>query len=280
MDASLSINGVYRSQWIGIPGNPVQQNVNAHMPFYLLNGAFGISINNESIGAEKTTAASVSYNYVLDTDYGLFSFGGGVGMLQKSLDGTILKTPEGEYEGPTINHLDGNLPNGLEHGISPQFSAGIYYAGDYFEGGIAVNQLVLGNINFGESITYHPKAAVNVFGEYFIESLDLVKIYPGFFVQSDFVQTQIEGSVRIVYDDFVTGGLSVRGYSQNTLDALVIFGGLKLSDHLTIAYAYDLTLSALNQASSGTHEVMLKYNLNRIIGAGLPPRVIYNPRFL
>jgi hypothetical protein len=94
------------------------------------------------------------------------------------------------------------------------------------------------------------------------------------------VQTQIEGSVRIVYDDFVTGGLSVRGYSQNTLDALVIFGGLKLSDHLTIAYAYDLTLSALNQASSGTHEVMLKYNLNRIIGAGLPPRVIYNPRFL
>jgi len=56
--------------------------------------------------------------------------------------------------------------------------------------------------------------------------------------------------------------------------------GFKLNDHISLAYAYDFTLSAINQVSNGSHEVMLSYDLNKPLGVGRPPKVIYNPRSL
>lgn len=278
MDASLSINGVYRSQWIDIPGNPEQTHFNAHMPLYILNGAAGIAFTHETIGAEGTLNASVSYNYVYDTDFGLFSAGASVGILQKSLDGSLIRTPDGEYEGTTIFHNDPTLPITLVRSATPVFGAGVYYAGLDFEAGVAVTEITPGTLEL-EGVRFKGKAAITLFGEYFIESLPEVSIYPTILVRSDLVQTQTELSVRAVYQEFLTGGLGVRGYSQNTIDAMTALVGLRLSENLTFAYAFDFTLSALNQVSRGSHEVMLRYNLNKIIGAGLPPPVIYNPRY-
>ena len=71
LEASLAVNGSYRTQWNGIAGNPVQQHLDAHMPMYILNGAVGMAFDGESIGAEKTTRFRLSYNYMMQTDYGL-----------------------------------------------------------------------------------------------------------------------------------------------------------------------------------------------------------------
>ena len=57
-------------------------------------------------------------------------------------------------------------------------------------------------------------------------------------------------------------------------------GGFKLSEKITLAYAYDLTLSELSQVSNGSHEIMINYNLGKALGKGKPPRIIYNPRNL
>ena len=55
---------------------------------------------------------------------------------------------------------------------------------------------------------------------------------------------------------------------------------LTFNEHYTLSYAYDIGLSALRGSHEGTHEILLNYNLNKLIGAGLPPKIIYNPRFL
>jgi type IX secretion system PorP/SprF family membrane protein len=278
MDASLSINGAYRAQWEGLPGNPIQQNLNAHMPFYLLNGAFGIEFANESIGAEKNVKAAISYNYVLETDIGLFSAGVRVGAFQKTLDGTLLRTFDGDYEGQ-IDHRDPNLPNSIVRGLAPQLDFGVYFAGDYFELGFASNQWTIGDINLDGTVRFKPRKEYNAFFEYYIESLDRVDIYPTIYVKTDLKETQIELAVRALYDNYLTGGIGFRGYNQNSIDAIILFTGLRLSEKLSIAYAYDWSVSPIKDVSTGTHELVLKYNLNKIIGAGLPPRVIYNPRF-
>ena len=280
LDASLSINGAYRSQWADIPGNPVQQNINAHMPFYLLNGAFGMNIQTESIGAEKTTTAALSYNYVYETDFGLISGGLSLGMLQKSLDGTILRAPDGTYEGPTINHNDPEIPNGIVRGIRPMVSAGLYFAGDYFEAGIAMTDYTFGDVILDQTWRFSTRPHYNFFFEYFIENFDKIQFYPSVFIKSDFNETQIELSVRALYDDFLTAGAGFRGFNSNSVDAVILFAGFRLSENLSFIYAYDMTLSPLNNVSSGSHEIVMKYNLNKIIGAGLPPKIIYNPRFL
>jgi type IX secretion system PorP/SprF family membrane protein len=278
MEASLSITGNYRAQWLGIDGNPVQKYVNAHMPFYLWHGALGFSVEHETIGAQKMLNATFSYNYVLETDLGLFSAGLAAGITQQSLDGSILRTPDGDYEGPTILHNDPILPNTSVHGISPLLGVGIYFIGDYLEAGVSIQGYTPGNVRL-DDIEIRDKAAINLYAEYYIEAAPDVAVYPSIFLISDLDQTQISVAARADYKSFVTVGLGVRGYGSNTLDAAMIFAGLRVSEHLKLYYAYDLSLSALRRSTEGSHELMLRYNLNKVIGAGLPPPVIYSPRF-
>src|SRR4249919_1108166 len=94
MESSLVTNLSYRTQWAGLPGNPESYMITAHMPFYLWKGAIGMEIFNESIGAEQQTAFLLSYNYIRETQLGLFSFGLKAGLSQNSIDGTKLRAPD------------------------------------------------------------------------------------------------------------------------------------------------------------------------------------------
>src|SRR5687767_12434518 len=87
MESSLAMGLQYRTQWAGLAGNPETRMLNAHMPFYLWQGAIGFQLTNESLGAEKHTGIAISYNYIRETGIGLFSFGLRGGISQKSLDG-------------------------------------------------------------------------------------------------------------------------------------------------------------------------------------------------
>jgi type IX secretion system PorP/SprF family membrane protein len=278
MESSLSITGNYRSQWLGIAGNPVQKYIDAHMPFYMWKGALGISVRHETIGAQRLLNATLSYNYVQDTDIGLFSVGFAAGITQQTLDGSLLRTPDGEYEGPTIIHNDPLLPNTVVHGIAPVFHAGIFYGGDRFEAGLSITDYTPGNVQLDE-VEIQDKAVYNLFGEYYIQSSEDFAFYPSVLLVSDLTQMQTSVAVRAVYRDFLTLGAGVRGYSGNTLDAVMLLGGLRLSETMQLYYAYDLSLSVLSKVTEGSHELMLRYNLNKVIGAGLPPPVIYSPRF-
>jgi hypothetical protein len=81
------------------------------------------------------------------------------------------------------------------------------------------------------------------------------------------------------YNDNIMIGTSFRGYNAQTVDAVVVMAGIKVTSDVTLAYSYDLPLSGLSVTNSGSHEVMLNYNLNREIGGGRLPKIIYNPRF-
>jgi hypothetical protein len=82
------------------------------------------------------------------------------------------------------------------------------------------------------------------------------------------------------YNENIFIGASLRGYHSESLDAVALIGGFKLSEKITIGYSYDLTLSSLKTASNGSHEILLNYNLGKAIGKGRPPKIIYNPRSL
>ena len=64
LDNSLSLTGVFRSQWVGLNGSPIMQNVNAHMPVYFIKGGVGLNINNTTLGAEQHTSMTLSYALV------------------------------------------------------------------------------------------------------------------------------------------------------------------------------------------------------------------------
>ncbi len=281
MDASLSVTGAFKSQWEGLPNPPGFQHVTAHMPLYIGNGGVGVQFFHDKIGVEEGLGFQASYNYVHQASFGLISAGLSVGLIQKSIDGSALRTPDGVYEGVTIIHNDPILSSTVGNGLGSTAGFGVYFANDFLEVGLAVDQITGSTIvlNNAEETTFKLRRTVYGFVEYGYVYSDEIQIYPSVFVKSDGVQTQIDVGGRFDYRDFYFGGVSFRGYNANTIDALALFLGTRVSPKLSLSYGYDITLSKLSNYAEATHEIVVHYNLGKPIGVGKPQPVIYNPRF-
>lgn len=281
LDNSLSMTGVYRKQWVGLPGSPMSQNFNAHMPLYVIGGAAGVSVENETIGSWRQTAFSASYAHQLAVGRsGVLSLGLSGGWVQRQLDGSKVRTPSTEVDDlGNINHNDTYLGSNLEAGAGPTAQLGAFYQGEKLEFGISAmnllgNKLSLSDLKFKQDRTYLL---------YLGYQLDLNKKFatiPSVLLKTDVYQTQIDFSVTGRYNENIFVGASLRGYHTNSLDAVVLFGGLKLNEKISVGYAYDLGISNLKTVSTGSHELLVNYNLGKPIGKGRPPAIIYNPRSL
>ena len=103
--------------------------------------------------------------------------------------------------------------------------------------------------------------------------------YPTILLKTDFQSYQTDLS-WLAKSGSVFGGISLRGYSPDSFDSIVILGGIVVNQNYTISYGYDLGLSSLRRVSQGAHEININYNLNKLIGLGLAPEIIFNPRNL
>ena len=281
LEDKMVFTGVFRKQWAGLPGSPAYQNVNVHTPFGYLRGGLGINFENDAIGAEQIIQASIAYNYHIPVGkVGIFALGIAGGLHQKSLDGALLRTPEGDYSEPNIlDHRDGILPIGVARAQVPIFQMGLYYYSNSLEIGLSANNLIEPTIKLSGlqlQLKRHYFATLS----YNIDFGGNLTFHPSVLLKSDLVETQIDFSLLLRYNENIFGGASFRGYSNESIDAVAIIVGFKANEKITIAYSYDLTLSVLNSVSTGSHEVMLRYDLDTNFGKGVPPNIIYNPRFL
>lgn len=278
---TLVATGGFRTQWVGLEGNPTTQYINVSLPLSIINSGVGISLENESLGARHGLTAKASYNWIAAIGEGQLSFGASAGFMQGRLDGSKLRTPTGDYTQGVVDHRDKILNSVSLNGIVPMFEAGIYYKNDIFDIGLAVGNLSEPRLNLQEDKV----TGLQLKRHYTAYASTQFKVFAGFSAQpsillkSDGVATQIDFSTLLKYDDNFFLGATFRGYSKNTRDALVILGGFKVNPKLTLAYAYDVTLSSLKTVNQGTHEMVLKYDIGRDFGKGKLPPIIYNPRF-
>ncbi|MEL6143553.1 MAG: type IX secretion system membrane protein PorP/SprF, partial [Bacteroidota bacterium] len=75
LDNSLSATGTYRSQWSGLPGNPVGQRLSAHLPLYIISSGIGFDAEIDELGARRYTRFGLSYNYQLVRGRSVWSLG-------------------------------------------------------------------------------------------------------------------------------------------------------------------------------------------------------------
>jgi type IX secretion system PorP/SprF family membrane protein len=283
MENSLSITGVYRNQWVNLPGSPVTQAVNAHMPLYIANGGVGISLENESLGSWSQTVTNISYDYqMVVNNSGVLSLGLSAGFLQRKFDGTLARTPEGIFDpdnGIYLGHNEQILPFALETGSAPTFNMGVFYQGEKLEMGISAANLLKNEIRLS-TISFIPERTYYFYTGYKVDVGRKLQLAPSVLIKSDVYQTQLDISLLARYNENIFAGATFRGYDSNSKDALSIIGGFKMNEKITVGYTYDLTLSGLSNANSGTHELLINYNLGKQIGQGKPPIIIYNPRSL
>lgn len=276
LERSLSVFTSYRDQYNSFPGNPRTFYLGADLPFYLWNGAIGFSLYNQSSGHLNNTNFRFSYNYVMGLESGFLSFGGRLGLDYMNFDGRKIITPDGDYEA-TINHKDPLLEANVFNGVGPSWEIGTYFMSAQWQGGITVSEFPSHSYGLGNA-SYTRRWGGSIFAEYKYEWDDRIKFYPSLLVKADPSVVQADISLVAILDRNIIGGVGMRGYSTSSFDAITILMGTNIGSKYKLYYSYDFGLSSLRTAHQGTHEIMLSYNLQKLIGLGLPPKIIYNPR--
>ncbi len=279
LNYTLDLNLGIRSQYSGLAGAPKNQFVNAHSPIYALGIGAGLMMENESLGNFRRTAVSLSANKIIDRPQFLLSLGIRVGAANLSINGENLITPEGTYENMIPDHND-PLFNNINVGAwSPSWSLGSYLRTRYLDVGINVTKLPSYVVNIDDT-PLELSTHWNVFFQGKYRWSDDLIIKPSMIAQINKAQLQTEVFLQFEHSGNIFGGLGLRGYSTSSIDALVLQVGTNVSSRLSFAYAYDVGLSSLKRVNEGTHEILINYRLDRLIGQGISPKIIYNPRYL
>lgn len=279
LDNTLVATGGYRSQWSGLPGNPVGQRLSAHLPLNIIRSGIGFSGEIDELGARRYTRLGLDYNFQLQRRSSKLSLGLTLRMNQLRLDGSALRTPEGIYtsEPNVLIHNDVLLPEGPISAQQFSVGAGLFYRSGRLDAGISAVHLNAPTLELA-AINWDLQRQYNFYLRYAIDLFGSWTARPSVLLRSDGVQTQGEASLVFQRNDNIFLGTSLRGYNESTFDAVVILAGLKVSPKVSVAYAYDLTLSTLRNVQSGSHEIVIGYRLGTPIGAGSPPPIIFNPR--
>jgi len=283
MDNSLVATGVYRQQWSNLKGAPETQHLNMHLPLYIISSGVGMRVENDIIGAHRSTQAILTYSFHRELGQNaVLSVGVSGGYLQYALDGAKLRAPDGIYEPSGVfQHDDPFLPEGKVVAGTPVVEAGVYLQLNEFSFGVATQPVFAPVLEASDNGTFRLQPVRHYVGaaSYQFSVGQNLAVKPGILVKSDLKETQAEISSIIRWKENIFAGASFRGFSSSARDAMVLLGGLRLNERTTLAYSFDIPLSALQASNRGSHELLLRYELNKPVGAGKLPPVIYNPRF-
>ena len=279
LDYSLSVDALVRSQYTGIPGQPMTHYFSLHLPAYILSGALGAEIYRATEGELTHNSITGSYNYVYNLPFGFLSGGVRAGLLQTSVDGESLRTPTGDYDLNVFSHYDPILTNSNFSGLAPIWELGAYLLMGDPQFGVSVSRTPIIKHRIGKSevgLVTH----LDLYGQYRYRYSDELHFLQAVLLKSDFNVVQSDVSLLAEINGNIFGGIGLRGYSSSSLDAMSIITGLNLGRHYRLSYSYDIGLSELKRVNEGSHEILLNYNLKKIIGLGNTPKLEYNTRNL
>lgn len=247
----LSATATYRNQWVNFEGAPKTFTHTAHSGFRKNRVGVGYILTNDQIGIHDDIGFYGVYSYKLPlSKKATLSFGlqGGFNNLRSNYNLLNLK-----------NQGDGSL-SGVNSSFTPNFGAGLYYRQSKFFVGLSV-PYILSNVIVGLDQSSATRVAQKRYyylnGGANLKVSNKVKFYPSTLIRyQDDAPLSFDVNAFLVFYDAVGVGLS---YRNN--DAIIPMFELQINQNFHVGYAYDITTSALNQYSNGSHEIMINYRV-------------------
>jgi type IX secretion system PorP/SprF family membrane protein len=246
--ADLTIGGLSRTQWVGIDGAPKTQTFSINARTFDGVG-MGLSVIHDQIGLLKSTDISFDLSYTLVMGYRQ--------RLALGLKGTYATYKNDLASGITV---DDEVYASL-HGNHPNVGFGMFYYNETFFGGIAIPQLLktpkfVLEDNFQPGITTN----TNVFASFGarMDVNDDLKFKPSTLVKyTSGLPISIDINSNFLYKEWLELGVSYR-YNDSVSGMIAILP----TKSMRIGYAYDYTLSNLSKFNSGTHEIILLFDID------------------
>ncbi len=249
----LNVGGIYRTQWVGVEGAPKTGSIFLHAPISDKMET-GLSIVNDKIGDgilnETNIAGDLAYVLNLNGTAKL-SFGMklGVNLFNTTIPDNFIVNNPGDGAFQNLNQSFLNL------------GAGAFYFSDRYYLGLSVPNFLpnkqINDFNGTKAIGVD-EAHIFFTGGYVFQLSPSVKLKPAFMtkiVTNTPLAVDVTANV-LLYDKFEIGA----AYRlQDSFSGLVNY---RITPELRVGYAYDYTTSNLGQFNSGSHEILILYNLD------------------
>ncbi len=265
---NLAIGLLYRSQWVSIDDAPKTATLAVHSPVGK-NVGLGLSVISDKIGPveENNVFADFSYTLKLGGEHKLaFGIKGGatfqkIGLFSDIGNGFVTDANDEAFSENTSNtHL--NLGAGF-----------FYYTDNYYVSFSVPNMLkstYLDVTDNGQEYKYGTDVMHYFLSAGYVFTLsENTKLKPSFLLKSAFdAPTSLDVSANVLFFDKFELGATYR--LDDSVGAMANFA---ITPSIRVGYAYDYVTSELNVTTSGSHEIMLLFDLN------FPKKVSISPRF-
>ena len=253
-DSALHVTAFDRMQWVGIDDAPQTFFVSADLPF-LLNrsrAGAGVSILNDQEGLFNTVYLNAQFSFSKKLFGGRLALGVQPGFVNQTFKGGEVSIPTGDAWDPS----DESIPTTDVSGMGFDLGFGAYYEKGKFYGGISAEhllgtQLELGDYAYTElSQTFYFHGGCNI-----PIKKTLYILQPSFLVRTTFQFTQVDLTMRALYDNKFWGGITYRPG-----DAFALMVGADVGA-IRIGYSYDVGISRMGFESGGSHELLLGWTM-------------------
>jgi len=244
----LTFTGLHRTQWVGLDGAPTTQSFSVDSPIGK-NVGLGVSIVNDRLGPSDEFYLDANFSYTIRvSDERKLSFGikGGGRLLNVDFNRDNQQVDEDIFQ------------QNIRNKFLPTIGAGVYLHSDKSYIGLSVPNFLTSKFydEVQNSVSAERLHFFLIGGKVFDLS-PRVKFKPAFL--GKFVVGApiiVDLSANFMFDDALRLGVAYRW--DDSVSGLI---GLQVSPKLMIGYAYDFTTTELQDFNSGTHEIMLRFEL-------------------
>lgn len=251
---------LHRSQWVGLDGAPTTQALGVHGKIGDHTG-LGLSVINDKIGPQSQQYLNASFAYRVNlNDKTILSLGLNAGASLLNIDWS-----EGLYQSQTDNAFNSNINDKTRLIIG---SGGFLYGDNWYIGLSVPNFFITESYDDIEESVIRRKTHYYLQGGYIWDLTSSIKFKPAFLAKV------VEGS-PVTYDasaNFMFNEKFVLGAGYRFTDAFSALAGFQISNSIFIGYAYDHSITKLQKYNDGSHEIILKFNLNDVSKFARSPR--------
>ncbi|WP_346882474.1 type IX secretion system membrane protein PorP/SprF [uncultured Algibacter sp.] len=253
---TLSIVGLHRSQWVGLDGGPTTQTLSVHTPLRNDRIGLGLSFINDKLGYENFTYLYGDFSYTLPIGQkAKLAFGAKGGFTQYHIDQELLDDPA-VINDPFFNDVSNRW--------SPNIGLGAYLHTNTWYLGLSAPRILNTDYNNGKNgdVDFVALERVSYYftGGYVFDISQNTKFKPSMLLKAtNGAPLSFDVTANFLFNDTFWLGASYR--INEAAEAIGAIADFQVSKQFRIGYAYEYPISELSAYTSGTHEILLMFEV-------------------
>ncbi|WP_040278634.1 PorP/SprF family type IX secretion system membrane protein [Psychroserpens damuponensis] len=247
---TLSVVGLHRSQWVGLEGGPQTQTLSIHTPMRNERVGLGFSFINDELGYQNFSYLYGDFSYTIPTgEKSKIAFGLKAGFTSYSLDADFQQSQSFD---PVIF--------GFEDRWKPNIGTGVYWHSQKWYLGLSAPRLL--NTDYTGDAEFQALERISYYftGGYVLDLSENTKFKPAALLKAtNGAPLSFDLTANFLFYEKFWAGAAYR--MNERAAALGAIADFQISKQLRIGYAYEYPISDLRAYTSGTHEILLMFEI-------------------